>query len=392
VALNPQSPAAYLSLANAVGEAKNAWGDRDRDWSFSKAIELKPDYAAAYQHRGVGLNKAKKYTEAEAALRRAIKLQPNCVMAYHSLGLTLLAQEKYCEAIEVFRKIQYSPVARYNAACAAALASDGRGDGAKLDTLERTQLRQQALDWLRAAVADVARLNANPARNALTIVQRMQDLQDERDFNGLRDQDALAKLSESERHAWQKLWDDVEALKRQAIPRGFIEDWLVLSELVPYAGTDGNKALDQKMIANESMLRPRAGDPVEANGTTLSWKEHHAQGYIDFQALYGPPAEQRIAYAVCYIHSDADRADLMLRVGSDDQALIYLNGKEVHRSTEARALVLDEDETQPIRLLKGPNVVIFKVVNQDGPGPYGSMHLVTKEGSAPEGIEYRLTP
>ena len=40
---------------------------------------------------------------------------------------------------------------RYNAACSTALAVAGQGeDAAKLDDRERTRLRQQALDWLRA--------------------------------------------------------------------------------------------------------------------------------------------------------------------------------------------------------------------------------------------------
>ena len=68
------------------------------------------------------------------------------------------------------------------------------------------------------------------------------------------------------------------------------------------------------------------------SGKTLVWKEHHsAEAPIDFAALYGPPSEYRLAYAVCYVHADADRTDLALRVGSDDQAMLYLNGEEVYR-------------------------------------------------------------
>ena len=43
---------------------------------------------------------------------------------------------------------------RYNAACYAALAAAGQGeDAAKLDDKEKTRLRKQALDWLRADLA-----------------------------------------------------------------------------------------------------------------------------------------------------------------------------------------------------------------------------------------------
>jgi hypothetical protein len=78
-----------------------------------------------------------------------------------------------------------------------------------------------------------------------------------------------------------------------------------------------------------------------------------------------------------------------VRAGSDDQAKLYVNGKEVYRQPKARGLELDQDA---ITLRKGSNVLVFKVVNQGGPGPYGSVHLVTKDGAAPDGIEFRLTP
>jgi hypothetical protein len=35
-------------------------------------------------------------------------------------------------------------------------------------------------------------------------------------FAGVRDPAALAKLPEDERRQWQKLWDDVEALRQRA--------------------------------------------------------------------------------------------------------------------------------------------------------------------------------
>ncbi len=172
-----------------------------------------------------------------------------------------------------------------------------------------------------------------------------------------------------------------------------MRSWLVLSELLPYEGKDGANALNQEPIPSEARLRPRAGDRVEINGRTLVWKEHHtAAPYIDFAALCGSPAEYKLGYAVVYVHADVDRTDLALRVGSDDQAILYLNGEEIYRNTKARRCTLDEDEVHPVRLRKGTNVLVFKVVNQAGLGPEGSLHLGTKDGAVPKGIEYRLTP
>jgi hypothetical protein len=36
------------------------------------------------------------------------------------------------------------------------------------------------------------------------------------DFNGVRGLDALPRLPEAERRDWQKLWEDVEALRQRA--------------------------------------------------------------------------------------------------------------------------------------------------------------------------------
>jgi hypothetical protein len=163
--------------------------------------------------------------------------------------------------------------------------------------------------------------------------------------------------------------------------------------LVPYEGPDGAKALDEQQIPDEALLRPRAGDRVQVGRKTLMWKEHRGtRPYIDFAALYGVPSENKLAYAVCYVHVDAERTDLVLRAGSDDQAKLYLNGEEVYRQPKPRALEIDEDEIGPVTLHKGSNVLVFKVVNQGFAGPEGSLHFVAKDGRAAEGLRFRLEP
>jgi tetratricopeptide (TPR) repeat protein len=108
--------------------------------------------------------------------------------------------------------LQHEP--RYNAACAAALAGCGQGkDSDQTDAKERARLRQQALDWLRADLAAYRRLlDKEPGK----VRERMQHWLQDKDFAGLHDPAALAKLSEAERKQWQTLWHDVEDLARQA--------------------------------------------------------------------------------------------------------------------------------------------------------------------------------
>jgi serine/threonine-protein kinase len=107
---------------------------------------------------------------------------------------------------------------RYNAACAAALAGCGQGqDAGGLDAKERARLRRQALDWLRAELEATRRqLEKEPAEARPVVVQQMQHWLGDPDFAGVRGPDALGRLPEAERPAWEKLWREVEGLRQRA--------------------------------------------------------------------------------------------------------------------------------------------------------------------------------
>ena len=100
---------------------------------------------------------------------------------------------------------------RYNAACAAALAGCSQGkDAAELSDKERAGLRQQALGWLGADLdAWQALLGKGPDKAHAVIIKQMQHWQQDTDFAGVRGPEAVARLPEAERPAWQKLWADV---------------------------------------------------------------------------------------------------------------------------------------------------------------------------------------
>jgi serine/threonine-protein kinase len=107
---------------------------------------------------------------------------------------------------------------RYNAACAAALAGCGQGkDADQSNVQERVRLRGQALDWLRADLVAWGRLlEQQPDKIAPALTNMMQPWQQDPDFAGVRGPEALAKLPDAERQAWQKLWKDVAAMLKQA--------------------------------------------------------------------------------------------------------------------------------------------------------------------------------
>jgi hypothetical protein len=106
---------------------------------------------------------------------------------------------------------------RYKAAGHAALAAAGQGeDAGKPDDKERTRLRQQALDWLRADLAlRRKQLETDKAADRTAVQQALRHWQKDSDLAGLRDAAALAKLSAEERPACAKLWADVAALLKK---------------------------------------------------------------------------------------------------------------------------------------------------------------------------------
>ena len=106
---------------------------------------------------------------------------------------------------------------RYNAACDAAIAAAGKDEGAKkIDDPERARLRTLALGWLRDDLAAWSkRLDGGKPANLALVAGKMRHWQQDADLAAVRDADALAKLPETERAEWLKLWQDVEALLKR---------------------------------------------------------------------------------------------------------------------------------------------------------------------------------
>jgi hypothetical protein len=172
---------------------------------------------------------------------------------------------------------------------------------------------------------------------------------------------------------------------------GFIQDWLVLGPLLLEVGQRGAKGLEREQLAEEAKLQPRAGDHGMVDGQEYTWQVHRAEGpVLDFNHLVGKRWDYCVAYAVCYVISEAERHDLLLQVGSDDQAKVYLNGQEVYKFTGVRPLVT-LDPIAPVTLYKGTNVLVLKVVN-DYLDWEGCARFVDWEGKPAEGLEVRLTP
>jgi serine/threonine protein kinase/tetratricopeptide (TPR) repeat protein len=256
----------FAAFHNGLGSALAAKGRLDDAIAhFKEAIRLKTDLAEVYCNLGLALRDQGRFADALVQFRRGHELgskNPNwphpsarlvkkCERLVEldgklpailkglmqpadtaeCLALAELcrmpckkhyaaAQRFYSEALAAEPKLAGNLNAqhRYSAACAAALAGCGQGaDADKLDEEERTRLRQQALDWLRADLKAYRQaMDQSAAKVRAAVAQRMRHWQQDKDFVGVRDPKALAQLPEAEHQEWQKLWQEVEALRTSA--------------------------------------------------------------------------------------------------------------------------------------------------------------------------------
>jgi tetratricopeptide (TPR) repeat protein len=255
--LDPKLALAHYNL----GLALKAQGDVQGAMAcYRKALELDPKLAQAHGALGQALLAQGAFLQARAATQQALKLLPKG----HPLRPRVTRQLHECQRLleldsrlpallqgddqpkdsaeqlaladlcQRYRK-RYAAAARfyadafaagaalttqraYNAACAAVLASAGQGeDASKLDSKEKTRLRQQALAWLRDSLKHYGQQLEDPDAKARTAVQQtLQHWQKDEDLSSVRDPKALAQLPQAERAAWQEFWAEVQTLLQKA--------------------------------------------------------------------------------------------------------------------------------------------------------------------------------
>jgi len=173
---------------------------------------------------------------------------------------------------------------------------------------------------------------------------------------------------------------------------GFIRNWLVLAPLPFGEAQNGTDALAKQQVPDEAKLQPKEGDKVKSGDTELTWKSYKAESHLlDFNAFLGKVTEDSVGYAVCYLVADGEIKDLTMKTGSDDQSKVYLNGKEVFKSEEARPADKDQDSTPNLTLKKGVNVLVFKVVNEKVDWS-GCLRFTDKDGKPITDLKVTLKP
>jgi serine/threonine protein kinase/Tfp pilus assembly protein PilF len=361
--IDPRYTLAWYNLGNVLSAQKDLPGAIQ---AYQKALQIDPQLAQAHGALGRALLERGEFAQAHKATLRALQLLP----ANHPLRGTAQKQIQRCEqalqqeqrALDVvqgkappddatallqlaqFCHRYHRPATatrlyasaftdqpslaedvrqglRFQAACAATLAAAGRGlDASKVSDQDRSELRRQALAWLRA---DLMRLTqtmadyqaaaqptppASPlgkllapspefgAAALLLACDRWQYWQQNPALMSVRDDKALAKLPVAEQKDWRKLWSEVRALDKQ-VRASFSEKQLT-----------GNRTVQQKEQVHPVQLQ--AGqtyifdlessdfDPVlrleDAQGQKLAENDDIEPGVIrNSRILFTPKASAR---------------------------------------------------------------------------------------------------
>jgi WD40 repeat protein/serine/threonine protein kinase len=169
-----------------------------------------------------------------------------------------------------------------------------------------------------------------------------------------------------------------------------IKQWLVLAPIALATGQSGAEGLDIEQVEGEARLRPKAGEARSIGGRELKWREVVLTNeVIHFNALLGHETTQSVAYAVCYLRSEAEQRGLQILVGSDGEAKIYLNGKQVYTNAFPRPFYAEDDKVPDIALNAGLNLLVFKVVNELNEWK-GSIRLTDAQGNSVKGVQVTL--
>ena len=173
---------------------------------------------------------------------------------------------------------------------------------------------------------------------------------------------------------------------------GFIRDWLVIAPL-SIGDSSGGDEIDKKQFAQEASPAAKEGAVEKVAGKELAWaKVASANFYVDFKELHPAQSEHVVAWAVAYVVCTAEKSGLTLKMNSNDQGKVYLNGKELVKFTDTRSLEKDaEDSAADVTLKKGVNVLVLKVVNEEN-NWQGSVRFLDKTGKPVTDVKIETKP
>ncbi len=196
---------------------------------------------------------------------------------------------------------------------------------------------------------------ANAARVVLAVGPKVSDDRKADLVPALKQAIAIAPKDKNVRKAQEKLVKlgvDIDIAKEA----GFVTHWWVTG---PFPSPD--KAMFDKAYFPEKKVD--LGAKTKVGDKEYTWKKVRIKdpsGIADLRKLVAS-ADSVGCYAYAEVTSPKDQ-DVLLKIGSDDDVVCWLNGKKVHANKVSRGVQVDQDVVKA-RLKKGKNAILMKVLN-----------------------------
>ncbi len=154
--------------------------------------------------------------------------------------------------------------------------------------------------------------------------------------------------------------------------KGFITVWWLAG---PFPNPN-NKAFEKAYSPEEKVDLVNGGKEGDHE---YSWKRNRSlddQAVVDLRKTVNEHGHAA-AYAYNEITVDQEQ-DTVMKIGSDDGIVVWVNGEKVHATPGPRGLTVDQDKAD-IHLQKGKNTILAKILDQGGYWEF-TIRLTTPEG------------
>ncbi len=159
-------------------------------------------------------------------------------------------------------------------------------------------------------------------------------------------------------------------LSRFVMEAGFIAHWWTLGPIPDRNALRGKDTIATDAVPDLSQWKyVRLEDPT---------------GMVDLERVVARQ-DNVGAYLYAEVTSDIAR-DVIFKIGSDDDVVVWLNGKEVHKNLTDRAWRVDEDQVAT-RLEAGANRILVKVLQ--GGGQWAVSLRITDKNGRPLKLEQK---
>jgi len=149
---------------------------------------------------------------------------------------------------------------------------------------------------------------------------------------------------------------DTTTFRTIAKSAGFINTWKVIGPFL-----NKNNSGQHKRFTPEWKLD--FNQKLKVGSSYISWQDVELEGafpVIPFAKMYG--RIEGVAYAYSTI-TLSKNMHAILKIGSNDGVVCWVNGKKVHEKFIGRPLTVDEDVVE-VNLRKGKNEILLKVLNR----------------------------